>query len=307
MDNIPYDIDYIVEWLSWCPYITLLWCGLIIGSLLVAMIPQLSCVSHHGKCSVTDSQRFFDKLTVPKSYFIHFYILGSVMTILMMIIHSNVFHFTNTIALFLFLFHNLRRCWECFFITEYGYSTMHITGYLCGMIHYFMYPITLELSIIDREVFKTKESTREIINNPIFYSIIGLFILANGLQYISHDILYRNKRKLLKKKDDDEDDDDQNSSLSTASNGDNIVPKIQYTIPTGWGFNYCCCPHYLAEILIYLSLLCLEHHTFMMFLTFIWVLSNLSVVAYQQYCWYLQYYVEEMEERKLTILFPFLW
>lgn len=306
-----FEKEHILELLSWNPWLNALWGSLIVGSLLVAIVPQLSCVSHHGKFSTTIRQTFFDNLLVPKRYFTHFYIIGSVITAIIIFLHSCIFQFTNTLALWLFLLHNLRRIWECLFITEYGQSTMHIGGYLCGLVHYIMYPITLELTILDREFF-SNERTHQI--DPLFNISVILFLCANILQYKSHEILFYSKRKFLKSINENNNHNKQKKSETAATitsqqhlSPNNTNKPITYPLPKGWGFEYTCCPHYFAEIVIYASLWWLEHHSFMMFLTFIWVLSNLSVVAYQQYCWYLEQYVEELEVRKLAILFPFLW
>lgn len=315
-----FEKDTLLDLIAWNPYVSAFWFFLTCGSLAVAVIPQLSSVSQHGKFSSSSHKTLFDRLIVPKRFFSHFYIVGSIMSLSIMYSHVYVFQFTNTVALFLFFLHNIRRIYECWFVTEYGQSTMHIGGYLVGMVHYIIFPLTLELAILDRELFTT-ERKRQV--NYSFYLILLLFILGNFLQYKSHEILYKTKRKFMKIYDEDSDQEEDNNTYqattagtpapapapasNVSSNSPHETTPIRYPLPRGWGFEYCCCPHYFAEILIYFSLLCLEHHSFTMFLTFLWVLSNLSVVAYQQYWWYLEHYVEEIEERKLRILFPFVW
>ena len=57
--------------------------------------------------------------------------------------HNSIFSFNQFISLILFILHNCRRLWECLNITLYGDSKIHIGGYLIGITHYVLVPLSI--------------------------------------------------------------------------------------------------------------------------------------------------------------------
>lgn len=298
--------------------LTLIWVFFILGSLLVNYIPYINCVSCHGKLynknsiynkvyDETSSRSCFNNflvmkfnnLYISKEKFSHFYYIGFFFTLVLIFI--NKIQNINNISLILFLLHNLRRIFETFFITSYeniNYlilmkkkekmsnvskdnlsSKMHIGGYLCGLTHYTLTPLTLHLANFGYNY-----------ENIFFYQIfvILLFILFNYVQYSSHFILFKNKNELIDK---------------YFQNNISEDTKIVYTLPTKGAFKFCSCPHYFSEIMIYLSLFLLNYKSFCIFFLFLWVLSNLTVVSYNHYT----YYLNNNNINLSYILFPFIW
>jgi hypothetical protein len=65
-----------------------------------------------------------------------------------------------------------------------------------------------------------------------------------------------------------------------------IEVEYNYEVPRGSWFQYVCCPHYTAEILIYISFMLLSPNSFAMRCLVIWVTSNLAVTGKRQLDWY---------------------
>ncbi len=271
-------------------YLAIAWLLLTFCAILTALVPSLSNIAAHGKCNIGENLDSIDALFyIPKRYFSHFYPTGLLLSLVAIVVNFTVFHHSAIYPLLvLFAIHCGRRWWECVNITEYGSSQMHIAGYLVGLFHYILVPITLEIASIEGR----QETLKKFAISSILVQIVGilLFGFGNYLQYNSHLILFKVKRSQLSKKKDDQ-------------------SRMTYTLPSGGGFEYCCCPHYFAEILIYLSLIVVESKSVAMWSMLVWVVVNLSVVAFKQYQYYLQHCFEELElkNRQYSILFPFLW
>ena len=82
---------------------------------------------------------------------------------------------------------------------------------------------------------------------------------------------------------------------------------MRYPLPEGNLFEYVCCPHYLAEIVIYASLCLLEPLSIPRYAMLAWVISNLAVVSNKQFAWYQDHYSEEVRKKKLKRLIQFIW
>lgn len=238
-----------------------IWGGMILCALLTELVPSLNSISTHGKCrSTTQFSAISSHLCqVPKSYFRHLYYLGCLLS-MTFFYYSILFHFSlqHILCFFLWLLHNFRRLWETHFITIYGSSTMHIGGYLAGLLHYMITPITFYFASPPLDQLSSHQRLR-------FLSAICLFLWASWTQHNCHLILYNIKVRNL-----------------------NIPCRPIYEVPTQSYFKYICCPHYLAEILVYLSFLLLLHFDPTVMLLLVWVTTNLSVVANRHYRWYLQ-------------------
>jgi 3-oxo-5-alpha-steroid 4-dehydrogenase 3 / polyprenol reductase len=256
------------------------WAGLLFCALLTKYIPVLNSIAVHGKCSSplpTESLNGIELLhrccQIKKSNFRHMYLLGSVLA--MTALFQSVLDLNSStqkiLCLFLWLLHNIRRLWETQFMTIFGSSTMHLGGYFAGLVHYTFVPMTIYWAnpLIETSSFD-------------FFAIF-IFIFASWIQYDSHRVLYQMKQGKIHSKS-----------------------HSVYEIPTKSCFQYVCCPHYSAEIIIYLSFLVLLHFNASAFLLLVWVATNLSIVANQQYCWYCKH-DDARIPRHWCRLIPFVW
>jgi 3-oxo-5-alpha-steroid 4-dehydrogenase 3 / polyprenol reductase len=263
----------------------LCWAGLGGCALLTELIPLLKPIAIHGKCrsSSPPANSWFELhafCQVPKSYFKHMYVLGSVFALIVLLYSmpplSNDISTRIRICLFLWTLHNIRRLWESCCITIFGASTMHLGGYLAGLAHYLLVPLTIYFA---SPIPKPSSSLGVFVD----ISAVCLFFLASKVQYSSHEILYQLKR--------------QQRSLNS---------RPIYEVPTKSYFEYVCCPHYLAEIFVYGSLCILLRFDFSVWLMLFWVTTNLAVVANQQYRWYLRQH-EDKVPRNWKRLVPMVW
>lgn len=245
---------------------------MILSALIVCFYPPLRVISQHGKnCCVHTAESAF---LVPKRFFTHFYLLSCFLfgiSVVYDLFWTRTVHAVNV----LFLIHSIRRLWESCRLFYYGESKMHVLGYFCGIGHYLLAFVTLQLALVERVYSKSNHSTYT------FWFAVITFLIMNLLQHQSHRILAKAKKI--------------------------AIEKSKYTLPHEGMFRVCSCPHYFAEICIYFCLFLLESHSIAVFVMFIWVLVNLSVVAYQQYHFYLANDFESLEKGDIKILFPFLW
>lgn len=271
--GLPWDMHHIL--------VPSLWGILIVCAILTELIPSLRSISAHGKCRAsleTTSSRidFIHSICqVPKSYFRHMYALGSLLALTSLYCSLSFQQsFQQILCLLLWTLHNLRRLWESFYITIYGSSTMHVGGYLVGLFHYVVAPVTFLL---------VAPPTHAMSIDMIVLSAT-IFLLANWIQFNTHLILY-----ILK-----------------ASNKRASPFRFIYQVPTESYFRYICCPHYLSEILIYLSFTIIFYHDPAIWCMLLWVITNLSIVANRQYCWY-QEQVDLKVPTHWKRLVPFVW
>lgn len=271
-------------------YLSIVWLLMALCSLITVNVSSLSTIAQHGKCSMKSSTNrdSIDSLFyVPKSMFSHFYPLGLVLSISILAFNTFILHdYSSFVSLILFCIHCGRRWWECLFMTEYGDSKMHIAGYIVGMTHYILVPLSLEVASIESKSYNHHLQRHLRRHFLVLLISLCLFCGGNYLQFVSHHILYKLKVNITKKSDD---------------------ASPNYTLPVGGGFEYCCCPHYFAEIVIYVTFVVLESRTVVTWALLIWVITNLSVVAYQQYSWYLDHCFDAMEAKQLKVIFPFVW
>jgi hypothetical protein len=168
--------------------------------------------------------------------------------------------------------HLLRRTYECLFVHQWtSNSKMHVAGYLLGAGHYLVLPLVF-LDATDSRSWWTLTGT-----------IFNLW--AQYQQFRHHNILADLRRFPSTKKE-----------------------RSTYHLPTSGWFRWITGPHYLAEVLIYLSfgvvlwrdaeksdldppsnilerfLIFGQRHCH--WFLFLWVTTNLTVSALNNYDWY---------------------
>ena len=131
-----------------------IWLLLSFCAILTVCVPALHSISTHGKrqikTALARSSSFTTRmnvyLQVPKRYFWHMYLLGLISVICMIATSPNEFYHISPehfLILTLWTVHLTRRLLECHFITIYSDSTMHIAGYVAGLLHYVLASCTI--------------------------------------------------------------------------------------------------------------------------------------------------------------------
>jgi len=283
-------------------------------SVVVAVIPSMSFIARHGKIDKVSSWTFkvqhsklasssttssisdrwsrlmtvISKWRVSKSLFKYMYLFGilvSLYHILSMLSMDTSTHdgrWTNGMnSLLLLEFHLLRRLLECCYCTIYGNSLMHVSGLLCGLLHYFLVPLCIvhgNLNSSNRANVSGINGIHEEDSTWTFLSVM-LFFVSNYFQLDSHLVLYRMKLKYAE----------------------------SYALPTDSLFQYVCCPHYLMEILIYFSFWMISPRSLSLLCLVIWVASNLSVVANQNLLFYCEKFKDSDKINSWKRIIPFIW
>uniref|UniRef100_A0A8C5M0S7 Polyprenal reductase n=1 Tax=Leptobrachium leishanense TaxID=445787 RepID=A0A8C5M0S7_9ANUR len=254
---------------SWVP---LLWLALDLGFLLALLIHLLG--GPGGPCSplysvFQDAIRFgktkagsqrpawlhcFD---VPKRWFSHFYII-SVMwngVLLWVFLQTSLLGFkipewiesllhllgvdtphvqgedlSTILALFLMWLHSFRRLMECFYVSVFSDGVIHLAQYCFGLGFYFLLGITIfsQARLASRTI-----SFGDLLMQSRWYHGFGLILYtwASIHQNRVHVIL-ANLRK----------------------NKSGKITNLKHVIPHGDWFENVSCPHYFAELLIYVSI-----------------------------------------------------
>lgn len=179
----------------------------------------------------------------------------------------------------LFGVHLMRRIYEEKFVFIPSSAKMNIFHYAIGFIFYSS-AVLLNLNYL--------LSTSGILSSEIsVYSRFALVIFMFGqvLQFHSHKILANLRAKLTKK--------DRNTHSKT------------YLLPVGGLFNLVSCPNYLAECLIWTSLLILTDFEMNMFALVLWVYANQIIAALHYHSWYKMTFFKSYPSVRKAII-PFI-
>lgn len=267
--------------------------------LLANNVPCLKVLLKYGKTLQKGDlnarlNRFLGQLYVPKSFFKHFYVLDLIFCSANIYILKYGFkeylqledtgeviprysaigkHQFQILASMMFL-QSSRRVYECFYVSKFSNTAkIHVSHYLVGC--YFYLGVNLEpllCYLLGHQSGNIDAVNREKWPLLDFFAII-LFSFASIDQYENH--LY-------------------------------LSHLVKYNVPRRRLFRYLSCPHYLDEILIYLSCF-LVLRTAESFLVFAWTLVNLSCSANQSY----QFYTQKSEDLKQRTnywrILPFLY
>jgi 3-oxo-5-alpha-steroid 4-dehydrogenase 3 len=147
---------------------------------------------------------------------------------------------------------------------------MHIMGYCAGVAHYIWLPLGFVSVPCGAKDVTGHNNTVPVEHTHLLPMLLFLLGLCAQYQQHRHHVLLANLRI-----------DPQTNS----SNHNNA----KYRIPTGGWFRFVACPHYLAEIILYVCLAILvqfDHPTRRMGLVLLFVALNLSVTAIRTHRWY---------------------
>jgi hypothetical protein len=199
---------------------------------------------------------------VPKSYFLHFYIIGLVINIALF-----AFYRSSFLLFTIFICHMFRRLYECMYVHDFRpTSTMSFIHYLIGIIHY---PF-VGLTIITDDTYSYESSSI-----LTFGFAFLLFMNASYIQYRVHLALADNRH----------------------TENENYPIPNNY-----WLFEYLSCPNYIAEILIYISFLLISHRTLCFISLTIWVIVNQCLSALLAHRWYCRHYGQLYSSKRRALI-----
>lgn len=275
-------------------------------------IPFLNELSLHGKSrslttfasdapSINTSSwhhqiLYGEAFLVPKRLFLHFYVVGILSTIVYYMYITSLDDETKQsgVAVSLLLIHLARRCRECLFVHEWRPSSkMHIAGFLLGVGHYILLPLVF---VDSKRVCNTNKSDKSTSSSKTDWMIAAIGILtclAAQYQQYRHHVYLAELRHVT-------------------YNG--VIEITEYKIPSKGWFQYVSCPHYLAEILIYISFVIVlsSNSTVRIQSNYkcsslvLWVATNLSVSAIKSHDVYVLHYPEYASFKRKAII-PFLF
>jgi len=238
-------------------------------------------------------------ISVPKSYFTHFYIFSSVYIPLLLCLTiaeasgrrlpdsvkptldllcttdrtSNTSRTSALLALSLLSLQCFRRLYECVAVNQASKSTMNITHYIVGFAHYFCTGTGI---VCEAPGFASGLAAP----TPSFLLLVPLvciFFWAWHQQLEAHRIFARLK----------------------------IANPTKHSVPYGGLFSLVSCPHYTMEVVLYtvlLLILGISHSS--MLLVWSWVVINQCIAGLMSHSWYQTKFKEYPPTRKAII--PYL-
>jgi len=272
----------------------------------------LSDTFGYGKTTNENLNVIVRLIQVPKSYFFHFYIFAVILMGLMLIQTFKVAMFGHPVPVWLEQTLNFlcfesasssttpeaviivmslmniqcwRRLYECLYVNVDTGSKMNILHYIVGLAHYFCcafgYISESPGFAKHPELFQSIQWIHiepRLTNVTIWQiSAVVMFAWAWKHQLTTHQILADLKKSC----------------------------QVTHSVPHGDWFQYVSCPHYMAEIIIYLSLAIImgqKHRTG--WIIFAWVLTNQMVAGLMSHLWYRKTFRTYPSNRKAVI--PFL-
>ncbi|ANZ73723.1 BA75_00701T0 [Komagataella pastoris] len=221
----------------------------IISVISAKLIPKLNGLLKYGKTLDVGSVTKWKWLYVPKSWFLHFYILDLTWALSGLLLIGLKSSRSSIILLFNFV-QASRRIYECAYVSKFAeYSKIHLSHYLAGILFYTIANLQIIAPHILANVPDGSETTV-----PQWSALLAssLFMMGSIDQFVNHCHLANLKK---------------------------------YTAPSFGLFRYVVCAHYFDEILIYLAeYVILQNST--SFLIVIWVIVNLGTSAYETRSFY---------------------
>lgn len=266
----------------------------------------------YGKFASDAKVDFVKKSEVPKSWFKHFYVSSSIISITVLHYVVNVYIFGNfppkwlrwfldenfgiyrfatvspacvLLATVLITLQCLRRFYDTHFISIFAKnSRINFSHYFIGHAHYYGAILTI---ISEAPLFATSRKDEEILRwedlNKLDLIASVIFLWA---WYHQHKctVILANLRKNDKGK---------------------IVTQ-EHKLPRGDWFEYVSAPHLLAEKLMYISLTVILWGNMTWFFVLAWVLSNQVETALLNHWWYQEKFGDKYPENRRAVI-PFIY
>ncbi|XP_074847916.1 polyprenal reductase isoform X2 [Carettochelys insculpta] len=292
---------------------------LLAAGFLVALLLQASrggACSHlfqdlirYGKTKSGQRAAWLRLFDVPKRWFFHFYIISVVWNgyLLLLLIQALFLarpfpiwlrdllsvlggashnqdvgdkHLSAFLVLILLWLHSFRRLIECLCISVFSSGVLHIAQYCFGLVYYVIVGLTV-LCQVPANVNNGKDLCTQI----CWYHIVGIvmYIWASIHHHRCHVIL-ANLRK----------------------NKSGKVVNLSHSIPFGDWFERVSCPHYFAELLIYISMaVTFGFHNLTWWIVVMYVLFSQALAAVLCHEFYVTKFSSYPTHRKAFI--PFLF
>ncbi|KAM9358016.1 polyprenal reductase [Symphorus nematophorus] len=190
---------------------------------------------------------------------------------------SQVPQLSTLLVQLLLCVHSLRRLLECLYVSVFSDGVIHLVQYVFGLGYYVLLGLTVLCS--DR----LGRGTGTLLSQLDWFHVAGsaLFIGASLMQHQSMVLLAR---------------------LRTGKSGS--VETLAHRVPVGGWFELVSCPHYFAELLIYISL-SLVHGGLSLtwWLVVLYVLFNQALAAQLCHDLYISKYDSYPKHRKAFIPF----
>ena len=268
---------------------------------------------------------------------------------LLMTPHDNQYFLHHLYPTFLLMIHLVRRYYECHRVHAWndtnvlersGESTMHIVGYLVGIFHYLLLPFVFIPPPLPFNVNSIRGSENQwcgisselTVMTKVVLIICSVFCLYFQIEQHRHHVLLASLRRL---------NQNRNCGRNSNTNGDLDEGNTNhghscdersssYFIPRGRWFEFVSCPHYLAEIGIYVSFAGILHaiyfpsqietasfiptkvsilnigNQYKSMSLLLWVTVNLSISARSSHSWYKTTFVKTYPKHRKCLV-PFLW
>ncbi|CAL9695748.1 unnamed protein product [Knipowitschia caucasica] len=185
---------------------------------------------------------------------------------------------TTLLLLLMLWVHSVRRLLECHFVSVFSDGVIHVVQYIFGLCFY----IVLGLTAFSFEHIAQRDSRR-------LFSQVNCYHLAGCGVFVSASVLQHQSLVLL-------------ANLRTGKSGD--VVTMAHKMPRGGVFELVSCPHYFAELLIYISLCTVSEGVFTWWLVSLYVFFNQALAAQLCHDLYVNKFESYPKRRKAFI--PFL-
>ncbi|KAJ1215139.1 hypothetical protein NDU88_002748 [Pleurodeles waltl] len=270
-------------------------------------------VIRYGKTkSGWEGQRFawMRLCDLPKRWFSHFYVVSVLWNgfLIMVLIHTLFFghnipawlmvlvrrlsgvsqdqgmggELSAFLVLMLLWLHSLRRLAECILVSVFSDGVIHLLQYCFGLLYY----ILLGITVLCQVPFHGKSvSSEDVLQQTRWHHILGvlIYLWASVHQHRCHKIL-ANLRK----------------------NKSGEVINMGHNVPSGDWFDRVSCPHYFAELLIYIAMVVIFGiRNFTWCMVVMYVLCNQALAAVLCHEFYLRKFDKYPKQRKAFIPFVF--
>lgn len=189
----------------------------------------------------------------------------------------NELHLSILLLQVLLWVHSLRRLLECLFVSVFSNGVIHVVQYAFGLGYY----VLLGLTVLC--INSSLPQSGSLVSQLTWHHVIGtlLFIWASLLQNRSLSML---------------------AKMRTDSSGK--VETLAHKMPCGGWFELVSCPHYLAELLIYVSMsVCCGCSSLTWWLVVLYVLCNQALAAQLCHDYYRSKFETYPTQRKAFIPF----
>ncbi|KAK7206559.1 hypothetical protein BZA70DRAFT_107272 [Myxozyma melibiosi] len=178
-------------------------------------------------------------------------------------------------ALFMFMLQSLRRWYECLYVEKMSQvARIRLGHYIVGHLFYFAASCALWCDALEDALLPSSRSSSKSFGTLGFAISLGLYATAGLSQYKAHAVL---------------------ASLKKYS-----PPPASSLL-----FRYLVCPHYGAEVIVYLSLAIVCGLTPATVAVVVWTFVNLSASAEQSRAFYVKRFGEQSVAGKWSILIGF--